>query len=464
MISFLEFVVLAKDCDMSEMMASRVLPSFLLSVRKNDIHEFSEDALKLWVVDLLFSEIKTATVKRYLGGLHTLYKEWAKDNDIADDDPFKELLKVLPELTAANRYVKQNLKNVQRIIGKQSGSSDFVTANIFLYLLYDDTASLTDVINLKFEDFNSGCSQLIEIVERMQKGRTAKYVFPLGHGDKRLSAITNEVNLDMQKMLAASGFRFDGVFSRDSITAIWTQAAWQCGVDALTIRSMLTTIPAEFSFLSILTPREILTKESNKIIDKVASSICDRTMRWFVMKLRVGRTPDDVKCSLNDSDPELVGKLMFYYPTRRVVKKLKNKNVNVDVPYLPDILFFRAYQDQVGAIMRGAGDSGWCFKVANTPDSPYATISLNEMIKFQRHVGSFTPDVEMELVNLKQEANIGDEVRIIGGDLFEGQEGEITRVKKNGNKLIYSIRLSNSLCINWSELDVPAVFIEPITQ
>ena len=168
MISFLEFVVLAKDCDMSEMMASRVLPSFLLSVRKNDIHEFSEDALKLWVVDLLFSEIKTATVKRYLGGLHTLYKEWAKDNDIADDDPFKELLKVLPELTAANRYVKQNLKNVQRIIGKQSGSSDFVTANIFLYLLYDDTASLTDVINLKFEDFNSGFSQLIVIFVRMQ--------------------------------------------------------------------------------------------------------------------------------------------------------------------------------------------------------------------------------------------------------------------------------------------------------
>lgn len=227
---------------------------------------------------------------------------------------------------------------------------------------------------------------------------------------------------------------------------------------------MLKSIPEEFSFLSILSPRSVDKNEIERVIEKVANSLSDRTLRWFVMKLRVGKTPEDVKRSLKDSAPTLLEKLIFYYPTRKVIKKLHKKNITIDIPYLPDILFFRAYYDQVCMVMRGAGDAGWCFKMSNTPDSPYTTISLREMIKFQRHIGSFTPDVEMELVDMKQGANVGDEVRIIGGDVFEGQEGEITKVTKVGSKLIYSIKLTNSFSIRWSELNVEGVFVEPIAQ
>lgn len=444
------------------MMYNRIRPSFINTIQRYNIQSFDHEALALWVVDMSFSGIKPTTIKRYLGGLHTLYRCWSKEADNSSD-PFDDVQKAysaidIADLGAANH----NLSLISRITNIQPESTDYLWANIFLYLLYDVKAKLQEAIDLRFDNFDSGSSHLMEIVDRMKEGRNAKYVFPLGHGDRRMSLITSEVIKGMHAMLKKHDFRLDGTFSRESISGLWIAAARQCGINAIEIRSMLKKVPEEYAFLNLITPKKLSREDENKILEKVANTICNRTLRWFVMKLRNGKTPEDVKKLMHASMPKLLEKTTFYYPTRHQVKRIRNKNIHEDVPYLPDILFFRTYHDTISAIMRCAGEAGWCFKVSNTPDSPYATISINEMKKFQRHVGAFTPDIEMELVATEPDANIDDNVRIVGGDLFEGQEGTITKVTKADGKTIYTIRLTQSLYIKWTEIDIDGVFIEPV--
>ncbi|MDE5814140.1 MAG: hypothetical protein K2H72_07635, partial [Muribaculaceae bacterium] len=55
-------------------------------VRMHGLEEFSGLALRLWIVDMLLEGLKTSTVKRYYGALHTFYKEWITSEGIQGED------------------------------------------------------------------------------------------------------------------------------------------------------------------------------------------------------------------------------------------------------------------------------------------------------------------------------------------------------------------------------------------
>lgn len=459
---FVDFVVSASDSELPGVMAGRVRTLFVESVRRNDIREFSGDTLRLWTADMLLDGLKPSTVRRYVGALHTIYKEWSKDNGgNACADTFAELRSVLAELKIAGNDLAYNFSRIRTVLGITPDSTDFAAACMFLYLLYDVRSTVRDLIDLRFDSFSSDCPQIIDVVERVSDGRKAQYVFPLGHGDNRMPLIIRRVHQSVGTMLANAGFRFNEPFSRLSVTALWIYAARLSGARASDIRAMVPALPDEYSFLSLLPPRSISAAEAGNIMAQVAGRINGRTPRWYVMKLRTGVTPDDVRRRLEASLPRLLPELTFYYPTRTVVKKVKNRNVRTEEPYLPGILFFRAYPERLEAIARHTGGEGWIFRTSNSPGSPYAAISLAEMAKFQRHIGLFTPDVEMQLVDLGGSVDVGHSVRIVGGDVFEGQEGIVTGVLHHNGRNVYSVRLTQSLFIKWNEIEVDGALVEP---
>ena len=70
----------------SEMLSARVIPSLLLSVRRHGGGAFSGLALRLWAVDMLVSGLKGSTVKRYVGAIRTLYREWLAASGFQGDE------------------------------------------------------------------------------------------------------------------------------------------------------------------------------------------------------------------------------------------------------------------------------------------------------------------------------------------------------------------------------------------
>ncbi|MDE6511549.1 MAG: hypothetical protein K2L00_05600, partial [Muribaculaceae bacterium] len=138
----------------SEMLAARVIPSMLLSLRRHGLSSFSGHSLRLWSVDMLISGLKGSTVKRYVGAIRTLYKEWlaasgSKEDEtvfslslaeFVDDASVSRLKEVERNLEATERFARMSLKQ---------DSSAFVYNKAFQYLLFDPFATLKDIVNLK---------------------------------------------------------------------------------------------------------------------------------------------------------------------------------------------------------------------------------------------------------------------------------------------------------------------------
>lgn len=461
--TFLDFVASAAAAPGAGPMERRACHSFLRSMRRNGLQELSGPALRIWAVDMLFSGLKPATAARYLGILHSKYKELTTADRTHDDSPFRPVIREITTIPETDtRRVTQNFKKLPAILKISDKSDRFLTAGIFLYLLYDAGASVKDAVELKYKNFNTDCPQLREIVDGVGRTPQAEYAFPLKQGRKRLPQISKELISAVRRLLTDCGMKFGGDFSREDITALWIYAAWECGVGAREIRNMIPSVPAEYSFLNMLDPEELSERQRSEIICRAADFINSRTRRWFVMKLRAGSRPGDIKDRLAATSQP--ADILFYYPTRKVLKIKNQKRVSEEVPFLPDILFFKTYRDRVGQLLQTVGDLGWCFKVANTPGSPYSFIPDNEMKRFQRYVGQFTPDIEMRLVSAEPVAGVGEQVDITGGGLFDGQSGEVLRVRKENNLTVYSLRLSQSRYIRWETVDVEEIYVTPASR
>ncbi len=156
-------------------------------------------------------------------------------------------------------------------------------------------------------------------------------------------------------------------------------------------------------------------------------------------------------------------KVTLYYPTREIVFKENKKIIKREVPYIPGLLFFRIGTNQIVPLMREIGDLAWCYKERNSPGANYSVIPRVEMERFQRYVGKFTEDVEMELAS-NSSLGIGRRVRITGG-MMEGYEGEIQDIEEsteNGcRRRLFQLNISSDQALRWT-VSIEDVYIEAI--
>lgn len=469
---FIEYVESLPGSDISDMLASRIIPSFTGAMHRHRIRNFSQTALTYWTLEMMLRPMKASTVERYLGALHTLYKDWLgsgsrtavseQDGDavknstlnfsipaevVYDDSSVEEI-----KMTASNMKYAVNLSK----INKNPLSIDHTYLHALLYLLINPEATLSDVVDMKFSDAQPESFHIEDIKLAMRKAPQAQYVFPLQQGKRRKPAILHDLVSGIRTATRAAGLEFGNSFSRESITALWIQAAISQNIPYSEIRTIVKQLPHQYSFLTMLPPVFLSKERKDEIINRVAGVFINNTTGWYVMRLRSGVTPETVKEELQHRKYPHIRQIEFYYPQRSVSKLVKKKAVKTEVPVIPGILFFRMRYDKISKMMSVIGDLAWCYRTTNTPTSPYSAIPMREMKTFQRSVGLLTADVEMDIIASQPPLNIGDEVIIENGSPLDGRQAVIRKVRSNDGSLSYTLRLSDSEFIHWKEVTVPA--------
>lgn len=464
---FIEYINNLSSDGLSDMLVSRAIPSMLVSLHRHGVTDFSDSSVKLWTVDMLLNGLKWSTVKRYIGAVHALYKAWTvMTGETRGDDPFpfsvggfntdsssKQLKEIENNLVAVQRFTKISVKQE---------SPAFVTGKIFLYLLFDPFASLRDIVTLKYNSPIPACLHLEDIVTSMRNAPQAKYVFPLQQGKRREPAIIKDLLSDLHATGRRAGLSFGKSFSRESITSLWIAAALREEISYAEIRGLITNLPEAYSVLSLIEPVDVPKSRKIEILNTVAYAITNKNPGWFVLRMRSGVTPDGIKERLKESESPIQRQILYYYPMRTVKRLDKKKVINVESPVLPGLLFIRLPYDRVSSLIGIIGDLAWCYRTTANVSSPYSVIPQSEMRIFQRSVGAFTEDVEMDIVSELPPLKVGDEVIIEDGSLLDGQVATIRKVKSIDGTLTFTLRLSDTAYIKWKDVSLPASHISKV--
>lgn len=435
--------------------------SLLEAVRKYRLRSADTSSLKLWIASMLLDGMKAATCRRYAGKIHALYLQY-RGADNAGDDPFQQVQHAFTDAYQSDsRQARRNLEVVKRLFGKSEASDEWQTISIFLYLLYDVEASLSDVAKLTFDNAPAFCPQIDEIIKSQSSANGRKYVFSLNQSHARMPGIVHGLADSLAGTMTAVGMRLGHGFSREEVSSMWIAAAIRAGIDLRHIRAIVPAIPAAYSALALIDKAEITEGMRQAIICRVADGINDSTPRWFVMKMRRGVRPGDIRSRIDATMPGRMDITRLYYPTRTVTRMEGKKRIREEVPYLPDMLFFRTPYDKVRSLFANIGDLAWCYRTTDRPDSPYSVIPHAEMMIFQRSLGLLTPDVRLELsAGQSRTLGVGRHVSITGG-MMKGYTGIIRDIDETSGTRLLSLSITNSLSLNWTAR-IEDIFIQPV--
>lgn len=459
--TFLSFVenAISKDCSRKALKSAGA--SFASFLKKSPDNEISKKTVDNWIASMCLDGLKSSTRRKYTRELSLLYANWNGNKN--EQSPFDsaKFTETETDETATKRMLS-NLQYVSRLLKISPKNQDYETVSIFLYLLFNVGMRLQDIINLKFGDDTIQLSQTDDIVETMHRSGRKKYVFGLEQGKKREGQIIRELTTKIHKDITVYGLDFGNTFSRDSITSLWIAAAAKAGIPVTDIRSVITSVPAEYPSLSLVSPTPLTDERRFKILQKVADNINDGSSKWFVMKMRQGINPENIREAIKQHFGNHYDNMLFFYPSHTVVSRDKTgRKIKNEQPYLPSILFFKLRKDKVAELFSKIGDIAWCYKWTNSPDSPYSTISQQEMKAFQRHIGSFSPDIRMELVPRTTALTVDQTVRINGG-MMENHIGVIRSVKNSNGTRTYTLDISEKISATWTVEDIDEIYIEPV--
>lgn len=465
---FIDYVESLKASDLSDMLASRIVPSFLRTIHNHQFKRFSQEPITYWMVDMLVSGNKPATIQRYSGAIRNLYDAWLKvsgmQKDSSIDFSIPEVAKIDDVAMGNLKRLDKNLKTISNIAGnsRQPQSREYTYRHALQYLLINPNVSLSDLVEMKYSDPQPDIEHIGDIIDSMRKAPQAKYIFPLEQGKRRMPAIIRDLVSGLHAAARSAGLDFGGYFSRDSITSLWIATAIAEGVRYSDINSLLNTLPSDYAFLSLIGSSDLDEEKKTEILNKVATRLSDKTTAWFVMRLRAGVTPDEIKEELQVQRFPALKKTQFYYPTYFAKKIVKKKAATVEVPVLPGILFFRIQYDIISKMMSKIGHLAWCYRTSAASGSPYSAIPVEEMKIFQRSVGSLTSDIEMELVSSLPPLEVGDKVVIENGSALSGQQAVIRKVISVDGTVSYTLRLSDSEYIHWKDVTLPATSVSQL--
>lgn len=462
MIPFTRHIKEKASANCSDTLTTTAVSSFLTSLNLHAYAEVSKESLRMWIVDMALGGLKVSTRKRYFSRIYTMYRDW---KCVPGENPFEAVKEVVDfDFKCDSKESDMNYDFLENLLyrPKEENSKEYI--NLFLYLFYNPMATMQDVINMKFDDYSVDCPQIDEIIDEQKEiSHRNRNVFGLGRGRKREPQILWETLSGLRAVANQCGMRFAGTFSRNSIISIWIAAAIKAGVSVAEIRAVISAVPSEYSSLCLVPVVPLSDFQKRCIIRQVADSVNNKPQQWYVMKMRAGQTPETVKDKIKMTTDGILDKMMFYYPTHKVVQKnAKGKAVKREVPYVPGVLFFKINRNKVSLLMHCIGEVAWCYKYSNSAGSKYCTISRNEMKTFQRCIGEFTPDVEMELEVRNMPLKEGTVVKINGGGRMIGKEAVIESVRNVNGTRTYTLSLTNYLQAKWTIKDMEEIYIDPV--
>lgn len=459
---FVGYVEQRASADPSDALTATAAGSFLDSMRSHAYADVSKDSVRMWIVDMALSGLKPSTRRKYFSRIYTIWREW---KSAPGEDPFEAAKDAVElDIRFQSHEAEQNLRCLDRLLFRPKDDASDEIVGLFLYLFYNPMASLREAVGLRFDDTVVDCPQIDEIIDgRKGRGRRGPRVFGLERGRKREPQVIRDALEGLRSVAETAGMRFASGFSRGSITAIWIAAALRVGVSVADIRALVSGVSPEYPSLALVPVLPLSDARKREVVRRVADSVNDRPRQWFVMKMRAGQNPDTVKEKIKATTEGVFDTMTFWYPTRKVLRPgAKGKAVKKDVPYIPGVLFFQISRGLVPMLMYRIGEVAWCFRYTNSAGSDYCTISRREMMAFQRCIGEFTPDVEMELEVRDAPLEVGSRVRINGGGRMMGEEGVITSVGNANGTRTYTLSLTGSLMAKWTVKDMEEIYIEPV--
>ena len=197
---FIQYVESLDENDPSEMMLTRVIPSFLGAMRRHRVDIFSREALIYWMLEMRLQALKASTVRRYLGGMHSLYSNWFNACRCGGDErgsiapvdfSISESMWLDEESAVRIKHTLSSLRHKGGMTETQArpGSDAYTFSHALRYIIVNPEATLTDVVNLKFSDSTPHSRHIDDIKKSMRNMPQAKYVFPLQQGKRRHKAI-----------------------------------------------------------------------------------------------------------------------------------------------------------------------------------------------------------------------------------------------------------------------------------
>ena len=417
-----------------------------------------------WMCGLIQCGASLTTRRKYASVMKGVFNRFAGTED-AGDNPFDKIKELSAYRVTKEDYSAGNIEILDRNINSWYGiSAANPSVGVFIYMLLAATFSFEEALSLTFDNAVEGVSQIDELVNGNRTHHRQTYVFRFDRNRIRLPRLCSGVAEELSGIFKGTGMKFLGDrFSEDDAAALWIRKANEKKIPFWTIRSVISRIPPQFSYLSLIPSVEVSPENRLLVLQSVADAFISIQPQWHVMKLRRNVSREQVEEILSDKFPRMSQEITFFYPTKNVVSKVGKKTVKEEVPYIPGILFFNVRTDKVTAIFREIGELAWCYRRTDSQDSPYTVIPRREMELFQLATGQFSGDMDMEMTS-GEPIGIGRKVRILTGPMA-GKETTVYDVKvsgdQNSQRRVCYLRLSSLSNIRWT-LALPETSLQPI--
>ena len=378
--------------------------------------DFNQRTLRDWIVAMLCAGCSLQTVLYYLENVAAIYNKGVRLGQAPKTDAFRQLKTELlaTKGESLSRTVKDSLASLSRIARGRSrivGEMQYY-ADLLLFSFYTRGRSIAEILAMTSDDL-AGLPPEAEAIAQKYREPRRRSIFPRGAVatvEQRTKMVAHHAGIDTPPDMTVG----------EITSRLWILAALRLGIPAESISGCRMPGSADLAILNFANAEaaELSEEEVQGITRRVASSISSNPLHWHVMKLRPHRTFEEVRSRLHSSQFKHID---YFYPqdeiSRRIGKRLEFKQK----PVLPYVLFFRSKDTDIAPMFKHIGDLAWCYR--NNPRGAFAVIPKQEMERFQRTIGSFTPDFEVEPLGATP-LGIGRRVRVTGGPMA-GYEGEI---------------------------------------
>jgi len=461
--SFSEFVAIELISAPDHTIDHKAMLSFANSIR-GCVNLSLSDQLRLWIADMIDKGLASASRKRYIEKLSTIYKKYSIREKL-QDNPFEEIRELRDNSLIYQSAVDNNFMQLTERFDKvfsslMSDAKAKPELALFLYLLFDASPDIEKAVFLSTDDYSPRFRQLDDIIRPACFHHRRKYVFDLNQSRKRLPQLVRDTLSEINLYLKTRNIHFSDGFTCRSIMALWAAKARSVGVGLREIKGILPLIPDQYGYLEFVEAAPLPPEQIEDIKHRVAEAFAPSSKRWYALKLRRGVVYDTFRTYLKDNFSDYTDSTLFY-PQREVSRSRKKKLVIVSVPVIPDIVFFNVMPYHVRKIdhLIRSEYLGWVFKMTNTPDSDYSVISHHSMLGFQQVIGEFTDDMKITLTK-GAPVGIGRQVKITGG-IMAGYTGWIYDIKEGSDLRQFYIRLSTDCAVR-AEIKVPEFYVRPI--
>lgn len=347
-----------------------------------------------WCVELLRQELSLTTLKHRFNILNSLFKEAAENGVMSPCNEPRNIARQLdstgfeiPQFLRAAVFNK-TLSLIRRYTRKNNPSNIYV--DILVFSILNGAKPLDEIIYIKKDNLSDyfGCSKII--LERNVDSRR-RYVFNLQQSNltrrQIIASVDNGLKQIFEYVSDTKGLTLDKLSA-----SLWVALAIRGGATASEAlrcvgREAPYSVPS-FCAVSDETPQHKETWQN-----AIEMLVTHELPKWFVMRLRRGVGFNELQKEISDKIhpmPEL------FYPVETIRKKLGGKTSFVEQPFISQTVFFRSYPENVLPMFALIGDKAWCLRVSNNTDAPYAVIPQNEMLRFQRAIGVFSADAEIQ--------------------------------------------------------------------